>query len=360
MALQEVAALGEIVIACILFGTLFVPVKRFQPGDGLFSQFMMCLGIWTVGFAVHAWTGFGEFYPLAMVGGILWCLGNLCAVPIIEELGLGLAVLLFSVTNCVVNYAVGTFGMFATTARPPAIFWLSLVGMALVVVGGILISFVKTKPSELMEEVERQSEDDGDSVPSARSSHGQLVERNGKPAAMDDEEKDEKPKGGGKSSHARKGIALFAAVISGLFYGVVQVPIIAIQDNEDVFPGAPKSGLPFIFSHYCGIFLVSFIAFLVYSIIKKNSPSINPSVALPSFCSGLMWGTGMCLTIVCTQHLSQSITGPITAMVPGCVATLWSVFYFREIKGGRNLWFLWGAIAVTIAGAVAIGLSNTK
>ncbi|KAI6221006.1 hypothetical protein M3Y99_01568600 [Aphelenchoides fujianensis] len=280
---------GRIVIACVLFGTLFVPVKRFQPGDGLFSQFMMCLGIWTVGFAVHAWTGFGEFYPLAMVGGILWCLGNLCAVPIIEELGLGLAVLLFSVTNCVVNYAVGTFGMFATTARPPAIFWLSLVGMALVVVG-----------------------------------------------------------------------ALCAAVVSGLFYGVVQVPIIAIQDNEDVYPGAPKSGLPFIFSHYCGIFLVSFIAFFVYSIIKKNNPSINPSVALPSFCSGLMWGTGMCLTIVCTQHLSQSITGPITAMVPGCVATLWSVFYFREIKGGRNLWFLWGAIAVTIAGAVAIGLSNTK
>ncbi|KAI6238339.1 hypothetical protein M3Y99_00704200 [Aphelenchoides fujianensis] len=287
MSMEQVIALAEIVVVCLLFGSIYVPIKRFRPGDGFFSQFMMSLGIFAVGFGIFAATGFGRFFPLAMVGGVLIGVGNLVAIPIIQELGLALAILLFNVTSCVVNYAVGTFGLFGTRARRPAVFWLSLVGMLLVVVGALLF-----------------------------------------------------------------------ALIAGTLYGVVQVPIIAIEDNPALYPDAPKDGLHFCFSLYCGLFLVSSASFLVYAVVKKNRPLINPSVALPSFCSGLMWGTGMCLTIVCTQHLSQAVAGPITSMVPGCVATLWSVHYFREVPMGRNLLLLWSGIAVTVGGAVCIGVSR--
>ncbi|KAI6243030.1 hypothetical protein M3Y99_00150800 [Aphelenchoides fujianensis] len=342
MSMEQVIALAEIVVVCLLFGSIYVPIKRFRPGDGFFSQFMMSLGIFAVGFGIFAATGFDRFFPLAMVGGVLIGVGNLVAIPIIQELGLALAILLFNVTSCVVNYAVGTFGLFGTRARRPAVFWLSLVGMLFVVVGGVLISFVKTKPSELMAELERLSPS---FVPASQTDDCSL-------------ERGEAKKKPNCLKNFRKGIALVFALFAGTLYGVVQVPIIAIEDNPALYPDAPKDGLHFCFSLYCGLFFVSSASFLVYAVVKKNRPLINPSVALPSFCSGLMWAAGMCLTIVCTQHLSQAVAGPITSMVPGCVATLWSVHYFREVPMGRNLLLLWGGIAVTVGGAVCIGVSR--
>lgn len=45
-------------------------------------------------------------------------------------------------------------------------------------------------------------------------------------------------------------------------------------------------------------------------------------------------------------------------MVPGIIGALWSVIYFKEICGSRNLRILSIAIVITIAGAIIIGLSK--
>lgn len=95
----------------------------------------MCLGIWLVGFVMFLWTGYQLFYPLAMLGGASWCIGNLMAMPIIQELGLGLALLLFSVMNTATCFTVSTFGLLGTIARPAEHIWLTVFGMALVLVG---------------------------------------------------------------------------------------------------------------------------------------------------------------------------------------------------------------------------------
>ncbi|KAI6195774.1 hypothetical protein M3Y94_01027300 [Aphelenchoides besseyi] len=355
MGAFELLPMIEIFVACVLFGTVFVPVKRFNPGDGLFSQFCMCVGIFMVGFATYVYTGFGPFYPLAMTGGITWCIGNLTAIPIINELGLALSILMFSVTNCLVNFFIGSFGLFGTTARPPASTWLSICGLLMILIGGIMISFVKTKPSELMKELEQkeQSEEEADSPSSKSLEDVEEQEPDEKEGVINKSDKK-------KNSKVRKSIALVFAILSGILYGGVQVPIIAIQDNPDMYPNAPKQSLPYIFSHYCGIMITSTVAFVLYTIFKKNRPETNSTIALPAFISGLMWATGMCTTIVCTEKMSQSIAGPISAMVPGTVAAIWSVFYFREIQRGKNLVMLWSAIAVTVIGAVLIGLSNTE
>lgn len=96
------------------------------------------------------------------------------AIPIINELGLGLSLLLFSITNCLTNFVVGTFGLFHLKPRPAEIFWLNCVGMVFVLIGsvhefndgnisvpfvsrGAMISFVKSKPSELMEQMHKVS-----------------------------------------------------------------------------------------------------------------------------------------------------------------------------------------------------------
>ncbi|KAI6170098.1 hypothetical protein M3Y98_01204200 [Aphelenchoides besseyi] len=370
MGAFELLPMIEIFVACVLFGTVFVPVKRFNPGDGLFSQFCMCVGIFMVGFATYIYTGFGPFYPLAMTGGITWCIGNLTAIPIINELGLALSILMFSVTNCLVNFFIGSFGLFGTTARPPASTWLSICGLSMILIGGIMISFVKTKPSELMKELEQkeQSEEEADSVGLINANPSLSIitfQPSSKSLDIEEQEPDEKEgvinkSDKKKNSKVRKLIALAFAIISGILYGGVQVPIIAIQDNPDMYPNAPKQSLPYIFSHYCGIMITSTVAFVLYTIFKKNRPETNSAIALPAFISGLMWAIGMCTTIVCTEKMSQSIAGPISAMVPGTVAAIWSVFYFREIQRGKNLIMLWSAIGVTVIGAVLIGLSNTE
>jgi len=44
--------------------------------------------------------------------------------------------------------------------------------------------------------------------------------------------------------------------------------------------------------------------------------------------------------------------------MPGVAAALWSIFYFREIKGRRNLTMLGVAIALTCGGAALVGMSK--
>ncbi|KAI6174571.1 hypothetical protein M3Y97_01005300 [Aphelenchoides bicaudatus] len=320
MAVEQLLSLAEIFFACFLFGSLFVPIKRFNPGDGLFAQFLMCLTIFFVGLVAFAWDNFEHFYPLAMLGGASWCLGNLMAIPIINELGLGLSLLLFSITNCLTNFVVGTFGPFRVESKAGGDFLVKLHGNG--------FSFDR---------------------PSTHSMETYIAQHE---AQMEFCESNQKTK------QWRRLAAIAFALLSGILYGFLQVPIIGMQDHPEIFTNAPQSGLPYCFAHFTGILITSTLAFVVYSVYKKNKPSLNPEIVLPSLLAGVMWGVAMTITIVCTEHLSQAITGPITAMLPGCIATIWSVFYFQEIQMGRNLVLLWSAIGVSVVGAICIGLSK--
>ena len=40
-------------VAVICFGSNFVPVKKYETGDGMFFQWVMCTCIWLAGFIVN-------------------------------------------------------------------------------------------------------------------------------------------------------------------------------------------------------------------------------------------------------------------------------------------------------------------
>jgi len=42
---------------------------------GLFFQWVSCIAIWMTGFVLYGIRMFPQFYPLAMLGGFLWCTG---------------------------------------------------------------------------------------------------------------------------------------------------------------------------------------------------------------------------------------------------------------------------------------------
>jgi hypothetical protein len=122
------------------------------------------------------------------------------------------------------------------------------------------------------------------------------------------------------------------ALISGFFYCTTLVPIFIMEENAEMFPNAPRIGPPYVFSHFFGIFMCSSAIFIVYTIVRRNKPLINPELVLPSFCGGVIWALAMVGLIISNDVNGQTITYPLTTTIPGLVASFWSVFYFKEIK----------------------------
>lgn len=69
----------------------------------MFVQWVMAIAIWMCGLCVNAAVGFPPFQPLAMLGGFLWCTGNIMAVPVIRCIGLGLGLLIWGASNLIVG-----------------------------------------------------------------------------------------------------------------------------------------------------------------------------------------------------------------------------------------------------------------
>ncbi|KAK6052108.1 hypothetical protein COOONC_10386 [Cooperia oncophora] len=99
-----IAACG---VAALFFGSMFVALRRIETGDGIFAQWVISMAILCVGFADFWYRGFPGFYPLAMLGGALWTMGNTTAIPLIKRIGLGLGILLWNSSKCVVGWVTG-------------------------------------------------------------------------------------------------------------------------------------------------------------------------------------------------------------------------------------------------------------
>jgi len=131
-------------VAILGWGSNFVPVKKFPTGDGLYFQWVLASGVIITGLIVHCSRGFPTFEPWMMLGGVLWCTGNILTVPIVRLIGLGLGMLLWNLSCLAVGWAVTRFG-FANVIKaqdvPQPI--LNYVGIVLVVVAACCYLFVE-------------------------------------------------------------------------------------------------------------------------------------------------------------------------------------------------------------------------
>jgi len=74
------------------------------------------------------------------------------------------------------------------------------------------------------------------------------------------------------------------AIFSGILYAFTFTPALYIQDNSDKFPGASDDALDYVFSLYTGIYISSISYFIIYCMIKKNKPNIQPEVTYIDGC----------------------------------------------------------------------------
>ncbi|CAI4231171.1 unnamed protein product [Auanema sp. JU1783] len=331
---STVLGLGACALSSVFFGSLFVPIKKFDPGNGLFVQWVMAAAIFMVGLLVSAFRGFPMFQPFAMLGGMFWSLGNCSSIPIMSVIGMGLGMLIWGITNCIAGWATGRFGLFGINPTIPSMPVLNYFGLLLVIVGGFLFSQVRSQcrnAEDLPEEGDDESEDEN--TPLVQAERYDMNRR-------------------------CRYIAIGAALVAGLFYGITFLPVIYIQDHPDLYPGSSSQGLDYVFSHFTGIFATSTVAFLIYVLASKNRPSVNARLIGPSFLSGIMWAIAQSSWFVANDNISQAVSFPIISMVPGVCGALWSVFYFKEISGRSNLRLLAMAVLVTLLGAVAVGYSK--
>jgi len=323
---------------------MFVPIRKYNTGDGVFVQWVLCSAIMAIGIVVNAIKNFPQFQPLAMVGGFMWAVGNLTAVPIINMIGLGMGILVWGTVNCVVGWACGRFGLFGTQATIPSSPIINYLGLIMVVIGGFMFSQIR--PSVNSSDPDSNQERDSD------AEHARLL--------PDEQEINDRDGTATEviSRRTKRSLGIGLSLLAGLFYGVTFVPVVYIQDHKEDFRNPPDEAIAYAFSHYCGIYMTSTAALLIYIVYTQNRPFVNTEAILPAFFSGLLWAIAQLSWFVANDALSQAITFPIISMVPGVIASLWSIFYFKEIQGRQNLRLLGVAIGITLTGAVLVGLSK--
>ncbi|XP_063494400.1 transmembrane protein 144 isoform X3 [Symphalangus syndactylus] len=306
-------------VAILLFGSNFVPLKKFDTGDGMFLQWVLCAAIWLVALVVNLILHCPKFWPFAMLGGCIWATGNIAVVPIIKTIGLGLGILIWGSFNALTGWASSRFGWFGLDAEEVSNPLLNYIGAGLSVVSAFIFLFIKSEiPNNtcsmdttplITEHVINTTQDPCSWVDKLSTVHHRIV-----------------------------GCSL--AVISGVLYGSTFVPIIYIKDhskrNDSIYAGASQYDLDYVFAHFSGIFLTSTVYFLAYCIAMKNSPKLYPEAVLPGFLSGVLWAIATCCWFIANHSLSAVVSFPIITAGPGFIAAMWGVFMFKEIKVSFN------------------------
>ncbi|XP_025917003.1 transmembrane protein 144 isoform X3 [Apteryx rowi] len=327
-------------VAVFLFGTNFVPVKKFDTGDGMFFQWIICASIWIVSLVINLIQNCPQFWPLAMVGGFAWATGNVTVVPIVKTIGLALGLLIWASFNLLTGWASSRFGWFGIDPEEVSRPILNYIGAGLSLLSAVIFFFVKTEVQSSSASLE--------STPLLRESSINLSENNSDDSWVN------------RLSPARKRVVgCSLAVVAGILYGSSFVPVLYIKDhgrrNGTIYTGASQFDLDYVFAHFSGIFLTSTIYFLIYCAVRKNKPDVYPQAILPGFVSGVLWAIANCCWFMANHYLSAVVSFPIITTGPGLVAAVWGVLVFKEIKMGRGETQLFSTCRVITASAFTSG-----
>nr|CDS27226.2 transmembrane protein 144 [Hymenolepis microstoma] len=315
-----------IVVCAVGFGTNYLPVKKFNMGDGMFFQWMMCNAILLVGIIVNCAVGCPKFYPLAMFGGALWAVGNSLSVTIIKAIGVGLGIIIWSMSNLLFGFATSRFGWFGIAQKIPKKPIMNYIGVAIALGSVIIFATIKPNQPESKESADRDAEAD-EVVRTDRNTTKTLL--------MDERENSGrcgricKPVSSMPLAQ-RRIIGVLLAVIAGSLYGNTFVPTQFIQTR---YEGASMEGLHYVFGNFVGIWMASTAIFIIYALCKRNRPWIPSSNAIiPALISGVLWGTAQSAWFVANAALGEPVTFPIITTCPALIATLCGTIFFREIR----------------------------
>lgn len=357
-------------VAVVFYGSNFVPVKKYETGDGMFFQWVMSSAIISTGIVIQLIRQ-SKFYPLAMIGGVSWATGNITVVPIIKTIGMGLGLCIWGMSNLLSGWATGRFGLFGITPEVPEKVTLNYIGVSLAVFSALIFALIKNELHPIGEDSDG-SEDENkllqDNLPNYGASAESLYtttstqdvvfnKRRGSSVNRGDTQGgDEEDSFIGRLSPTNKRIlGILLSLISGVLYGQMFTGATRVQDNVK---DASQNGLDYVFACFCGIYLASTVYYFIYLILMKNRPRVYPKVILPGIISGVMWSIATASWFLANKVLSNAVAFPIVTTIPAVIASVWGVFVFKEIKGARNISILLVGFCFSGGGAILAGLSK--
>jgi len=308
-------------ISCLCFGSNYLFAKKVDVRDGMLFTLCLSFGVWCVGALQWLISGLYAFEPFAMLGGTLWAIGNLCVPFIIQHCGLGIGQLVWSVTNMLMGWASGTFGLFGKDKDHVAHVGLNYSGVAIAIMSLGLFKFIKDTSSDT-------SDDNFIGNTSVRSARGFAM-----------------------------GFAV--ALVCGVFFGSNFDPPTYLQQigqrdkDHGLTPRHSPDATDYVFSHFCGIFATTAAAFAVRVVATTGRVYMGREVVLPGILSGALWGIAQVAWFKANEVLSYVIAFPIIVGVPGIIAALWGVVLFGENRGKHNLSVL-GLVVVVQTVAVSL------
>lgn len=125
--------IGFIATAIAVFGftTSFIPFKFVDTGDGCFAQWVMSAVVFLTAVPIHLLRGSPTIFPVTLFGGAIWKIGNCCAAPIINTLGLAVGLLIWNTFSVLLGWASGRFGLFGICAALPSNELFNYLGIAI-------------------------------------------------------------------------------------------------------------------------------------------------------------------------------------------------------------------------------------
>lgn len=356
------------------------------------------------------------FSPLGLLGGAFWCCGNFLTVPIITRVGLGIGLALWAGTNMIVAFVIGAVGLESIGLDLPKESLkypnLGVIGVLLAIMA--LVLFAAVKPAVESSNPQHGNNDNGSTAsnqlqvgqlpssqdqrpesepvsvvqpllqhfevsssssptPSYQSYNSQNEEDNDHEArpnttrhhisAIHIEDDDQ-----GRNSHKNASLlGICMAIMAGTLYGFQFVPLTLWNAktirNGHIFdqplPSDTIRSLRFFFSQFAGIFLTAFAGFVLYCIFKRNRPKLVPTEAtLPSIVCGAVWAIGCAGAMLATSGLGNAVGFPLLLNCSFLVNSAWSILYFKEIQGKRNLRLFGTAFLLNVISSVFISLAK--
>ena len=223
----------------------------------------------------HEYTCQPPVFPvLALVGGALWCTGNVLTAFIVRYIGLGMGLLTWASAQMLIGWASGFFGIFGVPKASLSNRGLNAAGVSIAILALVVYVIVSVKPhrrtwsSSDAHETDSENEGllpsrqainrDDRASPVPSSLEAGMLPPIATPTPI--QEKTEfvalnTPSPTPSHSPRQKLLGIAAALVAGVLYGVNMNPATHYQhehDDKDPF-GRDINGLDLVFAQFSGI-----------------------------------------------------------------------------------------------------------
>ncbi|KAM7538500.1 hypothetical protein Aperf_G00000070554 [Anoplocephala perfoliata] len=327
---------------------MYIPTKKYNTGNGVVFQWLLCIALAFVLFCIHICAGAAKIWSFTLLSGIVWSAGNATVVPIVKRIGMGVGMLIWSMVAMLMGWATFRFGFFGIIPEEPHNNTLNIIGVIFTTLSVAAFAFIQPSSTSTSQDSGARSgnevsHDTEQNVTESTGDNDPLLQQ--RPVSVQHSR---------SSQILQRIIGVLLSFLAGVLYGVAFVPIFHVMENYD---GASKRAVDYLAAFGLGAFLGSTTLLLVYLMwqrLRKNltcftqneeNPEIEPNsgetpflvLFLPSMMAGTLCAIGQACGLVSAEALQPAISGPISGTLPGALATLIGAVFYGEVRAAHLL-----------------------